>query len=213
MVAVGNVEAVETGERINHRLIHGHRHAPQLVAHFVWRDEVVERIGLGGLGDDRIDFSRGAIGQEDRTGLRANGQHVTRAIVFFVGPGLLVLLDQVAIVFIDREARCHARLHVRPHVEAVDVEAGFVFNDQRRLVLQPREVLRGQVVDRVAVGVRARGQLDFGPRHAEKAQRVALGQRAGLFGIDDVVGHRRHGGRRLGRRPQSPEGVDGRHAD
>ena len=154
--------------------------------------------------DDGVDRRRGAIGQEHRTGLRANREHVPRAIVFLVGPRLLVLLDQVAIVLVDRKARGHARLHVLAHVQAVDVEARRVFDDERRAALRRREVPRGLLVDLVGVRIGAGGQIDLRPRDVQEAQRVAGGERARFFGVHDVVGH--------GRRPRQPLSGAGRSA-
>jgi hypothetical protein len=54
------------------------------------------------------------------------------AIVLFVLARLLVLADEVAVVLLDRIARGEACLHVRPHLQAVQVEAGLLLVDQRR---------------------------------------------------------------------------------
>ena len=74
-----------------------------------------------------IDVGDGAIGEEHRTGLRAERQHVPRAVVFLVAPRALVLLDDVAVVFVDRIAGGQAGLLVAAHLQPIEVHARLVF--------------------------------------------------------------------------------------
>ena len=119
-------------------------------------------------------------------------EHVPRAIVLLVAARPLVLLDEVAVVLVDREARRHAGLDVRAHLQAVDIEARRVLDDERRLGLSVCEVLGGLGVDRVGVGI-VSPAADRSPR-ATRAESSAGCRRParGLVGVDDVVGNGGH---------------------
>ena len=108
-------------------------HPPDRVVHAVVGAEVVERR----VGRDRaaepIDGLGRLVGQEHDAGLRAQLDDVPRAIVFLVAPRALVLLDDVLLVLVHREARRDAGLLVAAHAQPVEVERRLVFLDQRRL--------------------------------------------------------------------------------
>ena len=161
--------------------------------------------------DDLVDLPRVAIGEEHRSGLRADRQHVARAIVFLVGTRLLVLLDQIAIVFIDRKTGGDAALHVAPHAQAVDVEARDVLDDERRLIAKGRERVRGLIVGGVRMRIRAGGEIDLGPRHVQEAQHVAVGQYSSFVAVHNIVGNGRDIGGGFRRGAQRGERIDGRH--
>ena len=76
--------------------------------------------------------------QEDRPGLRAQLDDVARPIVLLVPPRALVLLDDVAVVVVHREAAGDPGLNVLAHPQAVDVQARRVLEDERRARLQRR---------------------------------------------------------------------------
>ena len=63
--------------------------------------------------------------------LRTERDHVTRAIVFLVAARPLVLLDDVSVVLVYREAGGNTRLLVRAHAQAVEVHARFIFQHER----------------------------------------------------------------------------------
>src|SRR5438477_176571 len=75
---------------------------------------------------DAGDVPLRAIGEEDGAGLRAKREHVARAIVFLVAPRALVLLDDVAVVLVDRKAGREPRLHVAAHAKTVEIDARLV---------------------------------------------------------------------------------------
>ena len=88
------------------------------MTHTVNRVEIDERLGPGSLRHDLIDVGARTVGQKHRPGLRAEREHVARAIVFLVAPRPLVLLDDVAVVLVERETGGHAGLFVRAHAQA-----------------------------------------------------------------------------------------------
>ena len=60
---------------------------------------------------------------------------MARAIVFLVAPRALVLLDDVAVVLVEREAAREAGLLVRAHPEAIEIQARSLLIHERRRVL------------------------------------------------------------------------------
>ena len=116
---------------------------------------------------------------------------MTRAVVFLVAPGPLVLLDDAAVVLVERKAGGHTGLLVRAIAQAIHVDARFVLDDERG-PLQRFEIPDRPRVDLVAVRIGVRRQLELGPRHTQKAQRVAAGLHARFFGRDDIVGNGRN---------------------
>ena len=211
MMAVGDVERVDLRERVDDVLVLVGRNLPHLVAHAVRRDEIKQRVRPHDAIDDVVDLPRVAIGEKHRSGLRADCEHVARAIVFLVGTRLLVLLDQIAIVFIDRETGGDAALHVAPHAQAIDVEARDVLDDERRLVPERRERVRGLIVGGIRMRIRVGGEIDLGPRHVQEAQSVAVGQHSSFVAVHNIVGNGRHIGGGFRRGTQRGERIDGRH--
>ena len=135
---------------------------------------------------------------------------MTRAIVFLVTPGALVLLDDVAIVFVYREAASNTELLVLAHAEPIEVNLRLGFE----LVRGTREslvVLLRARIDRVRMHVGACGQFDLRTGDSQEAQWISVGETACLFDVDDIIGNcrnRRGGGRD---RPQRAERIEGRH--
>ena len=138
---------------------------------------------------DAIDLGGRAVGEKHRTGLRAEREHVPRAIVFLVAPRPLVLLDDVAIVLVERKAGGETGLHVCAHPQAIEVHARLVLDHQRAVAAAPSKLSARALIDRVGVRIGAGGQLELRARHAEEAERVAVGERARFVGADDVVGN------------------------
>ena len=95
----------------------------------------------------------------------------------------------------------------------IEIERRLRLLHQRRLPLQRAIPLGGRAIHDVVVGIGAGGQIDFGSRDVQKAQRIAAGKRARFFGIDDVVGNggdTRRGGRNGANRT---EGSDDSHRE
>ena len=102
---------------------------------------------------DGVDRRGCGVGEKHRTGLRADREHVPRAIVFLVRPRLLVLLDEIVVVLVDRKAGGDAGLHMRSHLQLIHVEGRGVFFDERRPRPQVAEVFGGALVDGVGVWI------------------------------------------------------------
>ena len=156
-----------------------------------------------------IDPCRGLVGQEHDAGLGAELDHVPRAVVFLVAPRALVLLDDVLLVLVDREASGNAGLLVRTHLQPVEIERRRLLDGQRRRPAQLLEILAPALIDGGRVGIRSRREVDLGPRDVQKTQGIARGELTRFFGVDDVVGNGGNRRRIRGHRPQCPEGVTG----
>ena len=107
--------------------------SPHRVLHVVWRREVIQRLTCDDLLHDAIDGGGGAVNQEHRTGLRAECEQMSGAVVLFVLSRPLVLLDHVAVVLIEREAGGHTGLRTAAHPQAGTRRGGSVLNEQRRV--------------------------------------------------------------------------------
>src|SRR5262245_45874232 len=187
VVAVGDVERRNLAESFDQLLVHLHGRAPDGVYDFVRGDKIEKRLG----GDDPprqlLDHRVRAMGQKDGAGLRADREHVTRAVVLFVLARTLVFEDRVVVVLVYRAERDQAGLRAPRHYQSINIEPRFFLDDKRRPLDQPVEIGRGFGVDLIGVDVHAFGHFDLGPRDPQEAQRVAVGERAGFFGVDYVI--------------------------
>jgi hypothetical protein len=98
---------------------------------------------------------------------------VPRAVVFLVAARALVLLDDVALVFVDEEAAGDAGLDVGPHAQPVEVKRRLSLGDERRAAAQRGEIRRRAGVDGIAVRVGPLRQIDLGPGDVKKIERIA----------------------------------------
>jgi hypothetical protein len=162
MMTVGDVQRGNSPGCLDEGVAIAAVHAPQRMTHRIGCLEVDQRLGLDGLRDDPIDLGARAVDQEYRAGLRADGQHVPGPIVFLVGTRPFVLLDDAALVLIERVAGGDAGLFVPAHTEPVQIQTRRIFDHERRL-LQRREVLRGARVHGIGVGIRAGRQFELRP--------------------------------------------------
>ena len=212
MVSVGDVERGHVGERGRNRGADARLSLPERVDDPVGRGDVVERRTGDDLSDRGVHGGTPAVREQHRPALRPGLDDVARAVVLLVGPRLLVLLDEVAAVLVHRERGGDAGLDVATHLQAIDI-------DRRRGVLlerfrlERRERRGGLRVDGVVVRVRVGGEVDFGPRHVQKAQRIAS-QRPRLRGAHDVVGNGGNAGRVVAARAEGSKGSNvGHRAD
>ena len=210
MVAIGDVKRRQPRERRDERIAIGPGDPPQRVRDAVRRGKIDERRRRDDARGDGVDLGARLVDQEHRSGLRVQRQHVAGAIVFLVAPRPFVLLDDVLVVFGEGKAGGQPHLLVRAHPQTIEVDARLGLEHQR-LLLQPAEVGFGPRVDRVSVRIGLLRQLDLGSRHPQEAQRIAIGQRSRLVGIDDVVGDCGDAGRigRIG--TQRTEGMQSGH--
>ena len=181
---------------------------PDRVADAVRRDEVVERGGAAGVGDDRVDRLVVAVGEERRTRVRLKRLDVARAVVFLVLARLLVLLEDAREVVLRVEARHDARLRMGPHRLAVGVVLRLRVLDKR--AVRPQRVKRAA---RLRIGLRRRagrtvGQVDLGTRDVQKALRIARGQGLRLGRVHHIIRNGRDQGRVRRIRPDGRKGMN-----
>src|SRR5438309_1899613 len=210
MMAVGDVQRRNSPECRDERITVDAADRPDRVPDEVGRLEIEERRGERGSGRESIDLGRRAVGQEHGTGLRHQRDHVTRAVVFLVSPRPFVFLDDAAVVFVEREATCQANLLVRAHPETVEVHAGRLFDDKRG-VLELREIFRRAPIHRGRVRIGPVWQVDLRSRHAQEAERLAFRKLSRLGCRNNVVGYGRDPRRLGGPRTQRTEWIEGRH--
>ena len=98
---------------------------------------------------------------------------MTGAIVFLVAPRALVLLDDVLLVLVHREARGDAGLLVPAHAQTVEVERRLVFDHQRRA---------GRAASRTARAPSRRPAAEYGsvPGGRSISERVTCRKLSGL---------------------------------
>ena len=113
-------------------------------------------------------------------------------VVLLVRPRLLVLLDDVAVVLVDRGARDEPGLAVVAHPLRVHVQARLGILDEDAAADELGEVVPPLRVDRVGVLVRPLRQVDLGPGDAQEAVGVPAREGARLLRGDDVVRRRGH---------------------
>ena len=173
---------------------------PDRVLDAVGRRDVEQRRHPRGALDNGVNGGRCLVDQEHRAGLRPQFDHVPRAIVFLVASRSFVLPDDVAVVLVHRKAAGDARLFVRAHPQAVNVQPRCLLEHERGVRLEPREVLHRFRIHGVGVRVRAGGEID-----------LRRGRRAG-----NSAGCRWRGPwlprRRQHRRAQPPRGLPRRES-
>ena len=131
MMPVGDVQRIEVGKCADQRVTIGTGHVARRVCTTPSaRREVVERLRPRHARRDVVDCLARAIGQEHEARLRAQLGDVARAVVFLVLARLLVLLDETALVFVDRKAPAEPGLLVRAHPQPVDVERRLLVSSQ-----------------------------------------------------------------------------------
>ena len=92
-------------------------------------DEIEERRGAGHRDSQLVDRRVRAISHEDRAGLRAQAEHVARAVVLFVFARAFVFADRVVVVFVNRTAGHKTGLFMPAYAQPVEIETRFVFDD------------------------------------------------------------------------------------
>lgn len=189
----------------------GAGHTPHGVLNAIGRGEVVERRGLAHFLDEAVDGGRIAVGQEDWAGVGAQGADEPGAVIFFVPPGFLMLLDDVALVIFDVADGGHADLDVGAHALLVKVNAGLALADQGAFLLEFEEVLAGLRVNGVGIWVSRRRQIDLGTIDVQEAVGMSSGEGGGFLAIHDVVGNAGDLGGERGFGAKSLESFDAEH--
>ena len=163
------------------------------------------------LVDDLVDRGEAAVGEEDGAGLGAQGGNVTGPVILFVFAGALVLADDVGVIFVNRGAAGDADLLMVAQLEAIDVEARRLFDEERSGRFQPLEIIGGALIDFVGIGVYLVRQFQLGARDAQEAQGVIFGEVTRLPAVDDVVGNGGNLGGRFRVRTKGAKSAKGSH--
>ena len=165
------------------------RNLPDDVLNTVGRDEIKQRLGPSGVLHDPGNPADRAVRQEHRTGLGTDRQHVASAVVLLVATGPFVLLDDVRAVVFERKTACDARLFVPPHPQSIRRRASACLPDERCVALQRAKATRRLVVHDGSVWISSGREIDFGARHVEKAERIAVREQRRFVGSHHVVGN------------------------
>ena len=111
--------------------------------------------------------------QKHRSRLGTQLDDMPGPIVFLVLARAFVLLDHVAVVLRERKARRNPGLAVAVRVQMVEIQRRRGLLHERRVALQRAISFGSGAIDDVVMGIRVRGQVDLGPRHVQKAERIA----------------------------------------
>ncbi len=101
MVAVSDVERRNRAECSLQLALSIQLNLPNRVLHAINSLEIKQRPVRRGTFDDRIHRRRRAVSEKDRPGLSTKVQHVTRPVILFVPPGVLMLLNDIRLVLSD----------------------------------------------------------------------------------------------------------------
>jgi hypothetical protein len=136
---------------------------------------------------------------------------VADAVVFLVGAGEFVLLDDAFVVFLAARDGYEAGLRVRAHDLAVEVEAGFGVQPQRAVGDEFVEVLAALRIDGRVVEIGGGREIDFRFADVEEAEGIAGGELAGFVRRHHVVGQLADAGGEFRFRTQGGEWFEGGH--
>src|SRR5204863_6828798 len=88
---------------------------PDRMSHAIRRSEVKQRRYCCRGGNLFIDLGPSPVSQKHWTSLRAQHQHVTCAIVFFIASRALMFTNRAVVVLVDGTNGCDSDLLVVPH--------------------------------------------------------------------------------------------------
>jgi hypothetical protein len=161
---------------------------PGGVAHAVLGSEIDVRLFSGFLFGQVIDYGIGAVSQKHRAGLRIERFDVSDAVVFLVGPGELMLLDDVLEIILTARGGDEADLAVFAHDLAIKIEGGLGILFERAVLDQLLEIFLTLRVNFRSVDISGGGEVDFRFGDVEKAEGIANRHLAGFRGRHDVIG-------------------------
>ena len=148
--------------------------------------EVIDRLALGD-GTEQVELAVVAVGQEHRTRIGVGVEHVTQTVLFLVGAGQFVLLDDAVEVVGGRHGAHEAVLFAAVHRLAVDVQAVLLVVRDDALGNHLLEVRTGMGVDLRVVGVDAVVEFQLGTGHAQVGMRQAFRHGLGFGAVHHVV--------------------------
>ncbi len=142
---------------------------PRGVAHAILGGEINGGCFGSFAGDKSIQLFGRAIGQKHRAGLGIQGFNVAHAVVFFVGPGEFVLLDDVGQIFLAARRRHQPHLGMTAHDLTVEIKRRLGILLKRRLADQFLKVFQAFGVNGRGIQINARGQINLRLADMQKA--------------------------------------------
>ena len=186
MVAVGDVQGLDLGERSPKLLDPLHRCGPQPVHHTIFGGDLPGGVDRGEDLQQGGEALGGPVGEEHQAHLGVEDLHVMGTIVFLVGTGELVLADRALVVLGHRGRRDDPDLGVLAHHLSVQIVGGCRIFDHDAAAQQGVEVGPGLSVGLVAVGIGPGIEIHLGSGHPHEG--VAVGGQAPGVGLgQDIV--------------------------
>ena len=211
-MTVGHVELGHAAKRIGERLAVGFViYHPENMANAVRSREVVHRLALGQASHEGIDLGTRTVGQKDRSGVGVKRIDVTRAIVLLHPPGVLVLLDQVCLVFVDAGPRDNAGLDMVAHDLSVEIVGRSILAQEHAPVDKALQIVSPPGVDLRRIEVDSRLEVDLGLDNVQERQGIVTRESSRLLARHDVVRRARHPGAQIWARAPCSEGFDSGH--
>ena len=163
------------------------RHAPHGVLHAVRRGEIEERRGLRRGFHQRVDLRSRFESEEDRFDMRGERGVEADAIVLFVRPCLLMLLDQARSIFVGMADGGDPGLRMAAHDLAVEINLRRGLADEFAFFLHADEIFPGLFVDFSRVGIDAVRHGGFRAHGPQEAVRLGRDDLPRFGGVEDVV--------------------------
>ena len=193
VVAVGNVELIHgikaAGEQLDVGIVVDH---PQGMAHAVIGGEIVLRRRIEIFLHHFVHHRVLPVGEKDRAGLCIEGIDLAYAVVFLIRARELVATNTVAIVLRHGGHRHQAHLGAAVHDQPVEIIDRFLVPPEHPLVDEALKILGAPGIDRLVIRIGARRQVDLRLGDVQKTPRTPLGTRAGLLGVEHIIGRRDH---------------------
>ena len=212
MVTVGDVERMhgvesrgQTGLGI--AVANGPERVPNAV-----QPGVGVRCARRGGGNEGVDFGRGRVDQQHRTGLGVERVDLAHAVVFLVRTGEFVFADAVGVVIGHARGGDQPGLAVLAHDDAVGVVSCRGVARQHAGVNHRLQVFGGLGVDRGRIRVGTWRQVDLRFGNVQKTPRAARGACPCLLGGQHVVGRSDDIVGASGGGTEGGEGLDQVHA-
>src|SRR5947207_2859184 len=125
------------------------------MSHAIRRSEVKQRRCCCRGGNLFIDLGPSPVSQKYWTSLRAQHQHVTCAIVFFIASRALVFTNRTVVVLVDGTNGCDSDLLVVPHDQAIEIQTWLRLLFEWTASDQPFEILDCLSINCIAVEISA----------------------------------------------------------
>ncbi|MPN32694.1 hypothetical protein SDC9_180174 [bioreactor metagenome] len=143
--------------------------------------------------------------------MRTQRHHMAGPVVFLVLPGFFMFFDPAFGIVDRRRGAEDADLFAAVHHQLIQIQMRLSVALQRHFGGQPFKGPARLGVNRVAVQIGSRRQIDFRPGNMEKAVMIACGQNGRFLGIHHVVWHCGHLGGAFRDREQTMERFENRH--